>query len=91
MAIMDTPMVERRQLADRRSGAVKHGLTAVDWVAMILLIVGGVNWGLVGLMGLDVVATILGEGTMASRVVYMLVGLSALYAIYMSFKLGERK
>lgn len=91
MATLDTPIVERRQLADRRSGAIKHGLTAVDWVAMVLLIIGGLNWGLVGLMGVDIVATLLGEGTMASRAVYMLVGLSALYSIYMSFRLGERK
>lgn len=91
MATLDTPMVERRQLPDRRAGAIKHGLTAVDWVAMVLLIVGGLNWGMVGLTGMDVVATLLGEGTMASRAVYLLVGLSALYAIYMSFRLGERK
>jgi uncharacterized membrane protein YuzA (DUF378 family) len=91
MATLDTPMGERRQLADRRAGAVKHGLTAIDWVAMVLLIVGGLNWGLVGLTGMDVVATLLGEGTMASRGIYLLVGLSALYAIYMSFRLGEHR
>lgn len=91
MATLDTPMVERRQLPDRRAGAIKHGLTAVDWIAMVLLIVGGLNWGLIGLMNLDLVAVLLGEATMASRVVYLLVGLSALYAIYMSFKMAERK
>ena len=91
MATMDTPMVERRQLPDRRSGAMKQGLNAVDWVAMVLLIVGGLNWGLIGLMNLDVVAVLLGEATMAARAVYLLVGLSALYAIYMSFRMAEHR
>jgi uncharacterized membrane protein YuzA (DUF378 family) len=91
MATLDTPMVERRHLTDRRADAVKHGLTAIDWVAMVLLIIGGLNWGLLGLTGMDAVATLFGEGTMASRGIYMLVGLSALYAIYMSFTMGDRK
>lgn len=91
MATMDTPMVERRQLPDRRSGAMKNGLNAVDWTAMVLLIVGGLNWGLIGLMNLDVVAVLLGEATMAARAVYLLVGLSAPYAIYMSFRMAEHR
>ncbi|MDN2710038.1 DUF378 domain-containing protein [Janthinobacterium sp. SUN118] len=58
-------------------------LNALDWVAMVLLIVGGLNWGLVGLFDIDVVARLLGDVTMASRTVYVLVGLAALYSIYL--------
>ncbi len=47
--------------------------------AKVLLVVGGLNWLLVGLIGLDLVARIFGPGTVLSRVVYVLVGLAALY------------
>ena len=58
-------------------------LNALDWIAMVLLIVGGLNWGLVGLFDIDVVARILGVMSTASRSVYILVGLAALYSIYL--------
>jgi uncharacterized protein len=61
-------------------------MNAVDWIAMVLLIVGGLNWGLVGLFQVDLVAQIFGEQTTASRIVYALVGLSALYGIYLAAK-----
>lgn len=48
-------------------------------IALILVIVGGLNWGLVGLLSFDLVATILGEMSVISRAVYVLVGLSAVY------------
>lgn len=58
-------------------------LNALDWIAMVLLIVGGLNWGLVGLFDIDVVARILGLMSTASRSVYILAGLAALYSIYL--------
>lgn len=64
----------------------RKALNAVDWIAMVLLIVGGLNWGLVGLFQFDLVATIFGEQTVAARIVYALVGLSALYGIYLAAK-----
>jgi uncharacterized membrane protein YuzA (DUF378 family) len=51
----------------------------VTWIAFWLLVVGGLNWGLVGLFGVDLVATIFGAGSVAARVVYVVVGLSAVY------------
>ena len=51
----------------------------IDVISAILLVVGGLNWGLVGLLNLDLVAKLLGEMSMLSRVVYCLVGLAALY------------
>jgi len=50
-------------------------------IATILLIVGGLNWGLVGLMDLDLVAMLFGTMTTVSRVVYSLVGLAAVYSL----------
>ncbi|MEI6425931.1 MAG: DUF378 domain-containing protein [Candidatus Absconditabacteria bacterium] len=48
-------------------------------IALILLVVGGLNWGLVGLFGFDLVATIFGDASVLSRIVYSLVGISAVY------------
>lgn len=61
-------------------------LNALDWVAMALLIIGGINWGLVGLFEFDLVASILGVMTTASRAVYVLVGLASLYSIYLCIR-----
>ncbi|MBE7940209.1 MULTISPECIES: DUF378 domain-containing protein [Ramlibacter] len=58
-----------------------HGFNALDWIAQILLIVGGLNWGLVGLFDFDLVARLFGDGSMLSRVVYILVGVSALWGL----------
>ncbi len=51
----------------------------LDVLVAILLVVGGLNWGLVGLANFDLVASIFGSGAWLSRIVYALVGLSALY------------
>ncbi len=53
----------------------------VRTVAIILLIIGGLNWGLVGLFDFDLVAAIFGRGTTLARIVYILVGLSAVVKI----------
>ncbi|MEO6795268.1 MAG: DUF378 domain-containing protein [Mycobacterium sp.] len=50
-------------------------------IATALVIIGGLNWGLVGAFEFNLVDTIFGEGSAASRVIYVLVGLSALVAI----------
>jgi len=54
-------------------------MKTLDVVAAILLVIGGLNWGLVGTAGIDVVATLFGPMSSVGRVVYVLVGLSALY------------
>lgn len=53
----------------------------IDVIAAVLLVVGGLNWGLVGLVNFDLVAALFGAGSILARVVYCLVGLSALYQI----------
>ncbi len=50
----------------------------VHVVAFLLLVVGGLNWLLVGALNINLVSTLLGDGSTAERVVYVLVGLSAL-------------
>ena len=50
-------------------------------LTLLLLIVGGLNWGLVGLFGFDLVAALFGQMSPLSRIVYALVGISALWQI----------
>ncbi len=51
----------------------------LDIIAAILLVVGGINWGLVGGFDFDLVATLFGGGSALSRAVYVVVGLAAVY------------
>ena len=64
-------------------------LTTLDIVALVLLVVGGLNWGLVAL-GYNAVDMVFGMSSTLSRLVYGLVGLSALYVAWLWMKL-ERK
>ena len=64
-------------------------MSTLDWVASVLVIVGGLNWGLVGFFQYDLVASIFGGGDMTStvaRVIYALVGLASLWMIMMLSK-----
>ena len=54
-------------------------MKTIKMIALILVIVGGLNWGLVGLFNFDLVAAIFGNMTILSRVIYTLVGLSAVF------------
>jgi uncharacterized membrane protein YuzA (DUF378 family) len=65
-------------------------LSAIDWIALILLIVGGLNWLLVGLFGFDLVAAIFGDMSIIARIVYVIVGLCAIYLLIISAKLGKK-
>ncbi len=62
----------------------------LDKIALFLLIVGGVNWGLVGLFEFDLVAFIFGGQTaVLARLVYVLVAISAIWCISLFFKENE--
>ncbi|MBU1046620.1 DUF378 domain-containing protein [Patescibacteria group bacterium] len=65
-------------------------LNTLDWIAYILLIVGGLNWALVGFFNFDLVATILGDMSVLSRIVYILVGLSAIYILMNLTKISKK-
>ena len=63
----------------------------VNTITLVLLIVGGLNWGLVGLLNFDLVAAIFGEMSPLSRIVYSLVGLSALWHLVPLFRGDETR
>lgn len=56
-----------------------RNLKNLNLFALLLVIVGGVNWGLIGLVNFDLVATLFGSMSFISKVVYILVGVSAVY------------
>lgn len=65
-------------------------LNAFDWVAIAILFIGGLNWGLVGLMQFDLVAAIFGDMTAFSRTIYLLVGLASIYVLWLSFYVEKK-
>jgi uncharacterized protein len=62
----------------------------LSWVAIILIIIGGLNWGLVGFFEFDLVGAIFGNMSVISRVVYALVGLAAIYTIFLLPKMNKQ-
>ena len=65
-------------------------LNIMDWVALTLVIVGGLNWGLVGAFSFNLVETIFGGMSAVSQIVYILVGVSAIYVAAISMKLSKQ-
>lgn len=64
-------------------------MSALCTTALVVLVIGGLNWGLYGLFGVDVVAMLFGPFSTAARLVYGLVGLSALCSIRFFFLIGD--
>ena len=64
-------------------------MSMVNAVALVLLIFGGVNWGLVGLFGFDLIAEMFGPGSAIARFVYAAVGLSALCCLALLPRVGS--
>ena len=60
-------------------------MKVIDKIALVLIIIGAVNWGLIGLFKFDLVAAIFGNMTLLSRIVYSLVGVSGLWGIKLLF------
>lgn len=60
---------------------ISKNMKALKMVTMILVVIGGLNWGLIGLFNYNLVAQIFGTGTL-TNIIYDLVGLSALYWLF---------
>ncbi|MCI9000297.1 MAG: DUF378 domain-containing protein [Clostridia bacterium] len=57
----------------------------IDKIALALIIIGAINWGLIGFFNFNLVETIFGNMTMITRIIYGLVGISGLWAIKILF------
>jgi uncharacterized membrane protein YuzA (DUF378 family) len=62
-------------------------MKSLTWIAVIVLAVGGLNWLLVGAFDFDLVATLFGEMSALARIVYVLVGVAAVYVLVRSPRL----
>lgn len=56
-------------------------MKVIDKIALVLIIIGAINWGLIGLFDFNLVATIFGDMIIISRIIYGLVGLSGVWGI----------
>lgn len=66
-----------------------HRLSGLTWAAIGLVVIGALNWGLVGLFNYDLVAALFGPLSAISRAVYILVALSGLYLVVDATRLRE--
>ena len=62
----------------------------LNWITFILVVIGGLNWGLVGIANFNLVTTVFGTGTL-TNVIYDLVGLSAIYMLIFGGKMMAEK
>ncbi len=60
-------------------------MKVIDNIALVLIIIGAINWGLVGLFNFNLVDTIFGTMSVISRIIYILVGISGLWGIKLLF------
>ena len=60
-------------------------MKVIDKIALVLMIIGAINWGLIAIFNFDLVATIFGDMTILSRIVYGVVGVSGLWGIKLLF------
>ena len=60
-------------------------MKVIDKIALVLIIIGAINWGLIGFFNFNLVAVIFGEMTWISRVIHALVGISGLWGIKLLF------
>ena len=62
-----------------------NNMKLIDKIALVLIIIGAINWGLIGFFKFDLVAAIFGQMSALSRIVYALVGISGLWGIKLLF------
>ena len=68
----------------------RNGRSMLDRIALLLTIIGGINWGLIGIFQFDLVAFIFGgQAAVVSRIIYVLVGISAIWCISLFFREQE--
>ena len=60
-------------------------MKVIDTIALVLIIIGAINWGLVGIFNFNLVDAIFGAMSIISRIIYILVGISGLWAIKLFF------
>lgn len=73
-----------------RMEQVSRGISGLTWTAIVLAVIGALNWGLYGLFEYNLVDAIFGTLSVISRIIYVLVALAGLYLLYAAVQLGKR-
>ena len=79
-ASLGMPKNDQYSSADTTNAKINEN--TFDWVALLLLVIGGINWGTIAVFSTDLVSAVFGDMTAITRVVYRLVGVSAVYSLY---------
>ena len=66
-------------------------MKVIDKIALVLIIIGAINWGLIGFFKFNLVDTIFGSMTVLTRIIYALVGISGLWGIKLLFDEIKKK
>ena len=66
-------------------------MKVLNYLALLLVIIGAVNWGLIGLSDVNLVTLLLGAESMLTRIVYLLVGIAGIYMITFFSKISEER
>ena len=66
---------------DTTSEKTRRTVRTLAWIAVVLVVIGALNWGLVGLFNFNLVAAIFGSGSALSRIIYVLVAIAGIYLI----------
>ena len=88
MMLFEDIFVERSNDESNRYNCIKM-MKVIDTIALILVIIGAINWGLIGLFNFDLVAILFGTMTAISRIVYVIIGIAGLWSIRFLAKSDE--
>lgn len=69
----------------------KRRLTTLSWVAIVLAVIGALNWGLVGLFEFNLVGALFGDLSPLSRIIYILVAISGIYLLFAATRFRETR
>lgn len=56
-------------------------ISVVEWITLVLIVIGAINWGLIGLFNYNIVETIFQTGSLITRTIYLLIGLAGVYEL----------
>jgi uncharacterized membrane protein YuzA (DUF378 family) len=88
--VKEPERAREEEIRRRPAGLASQRLNWLDLTTLWITIIGGLNWGLVGIFDFNLVSAIFGVMTLVTRIVYTVVGLCALYAVYLSMRLMKR-
>lgn len=87
----NTKFADHKNYNNQKEMRDNMGSKFLDCTALTIVIIGAINWGLIGFLRFDLVAFLFGDMTLLSRIVYALVGICGLYLLTFYMKLGNKE